>query len=229
MHWRTFCAAITSPPPASMVTAHNKSVRWCGSLLHFQMHDSILKRNFFWFHLTFAVPQALRSFRSGRTPVLVATDVAARGLDIPHVTHVINFDLPSDIDDYVHRIGRTGRAGKKGLATAFFTDKDQAIAKPLADMLAETNQEVPGWLQNFAARGSSFGGGGGGRKRRGGGNRFGGKDFRKDGGGGCECLELLLHRDVVDAHVCSLIYVGCRWRWWRWWRAWRWIRWRRQL
>ena len=68
--------------------------------------------------------QALRSFRSGRTPILVATDVAARGLDIPHVTHVINFDLPTDVDDYVHRIGRTGRAGKKGLATAFFTDKD---------------------------------------------------------------------------------------------------------
>jgi Helicase conserved C-terminal domain len=48
---------------------------------------------------------------------------------------VINFDLPSDIDDYVHRIGRTGRAGKKGLATAFFTDKDMSLAKPLADML----------------------------------------------------------------------------------------------
>lgn len=47
--------------------------------------------------------QALRSFRTGRTPVLVATDVAARGLDIPHVTHVINYDLPTDIDDYVHR------------------------------------------------------------------------------------------------------------------------------
>ncbi len=57
--------------------------------------------------------QALRSFKSGRTPVMVATDVAARGLDIPHVTHVINYDLPKDIDDYVHRIGRTGRAGKK--------------------------------------------------------------------------------------------------------------------
>ena len=79
--------------------------------------------------------QALRSFRSGRTPILVATDVAARGLDIPHVTHVINFDLPSDIDDYVHRIGRTGRAGKKGLATAFFTDKDMSLAKPLGELL----------------------------------------------------------------------------------------------
>ena len=79
--------------------------------------------------------QALRSFRSGRTPILVATDVAARGLDIPHVTHVINFDLPSDIDDYVHRIGRTGRAGKKGLATAFFTDKDAGISKGLAELL----------------------------------------------------------------------------------------------
>ena len=79
--------------------------------------------------------QALRSFRSGRTPILVATDVAARGLDIPHVTHVINFDLPTDVDDYVHRIGRTGRAGKKGLATAFFTDKDTGLAKSLAELL----------------------------------------------------------------------------------------------
>ena len=61
--------------------------------------------------------------------------MAARGLDIPHVTHVINFDLPNDIDDYVHRIGRTGRAGKKGLATAFFSDKDSNIAKSLAELL----------------------------------------------------------------------------------------------
>ena len=82
------------------------------------------------------LPQALRSFRSGRTPILVATDVAARGLDIPHVTHVINFDLPPDIDDYVHRIGRTGRAGKKGLATAFFTDKDMGLARPLVELLS---------------------------------------------------------------------------------------------
>ncbi|KAJ3054461.1 DEAD-box ATP-dependent RNA helicase, partial [Rhizophlyctis rosea] len=66
--------------------------------------------------------RSLRDFKYGRTPVMIATDVAARGLDIPNVGHVINYDLPGDIDDYVHRIGRTGRAGNVGRATAFFTD-----------------------------------------------------------------------------------------------------------
>ncbi|KAL2501545.1 DEAD-box ATP-dependent RNA helicase 37 [Forsythia ovata] len=89
---------------------------------------------------------ALRSFKSGNTPILVATDVAARGLDIPNVAHVINFDLPNDIDDYVHRIGRTGRAGKTGLATAFFNENNSSLAKPLADLMQEANQEVPDWL-----------------------------------------------------------------------------------
>src|SRR5690606_14537420 len=64
--------------------------------------------------------RALEMFRSGRCPIMVATAVAARGLDIPNVTHVVNYDLPTDIDDYVHRIGRTGRAGNTGIATAFF-------------------------------------------------------------------------------------------------------------
>jgi ATP-dependent RNA helicase DDX3X len=129
---------------------------------------------------------ALRDFKSGRTPILVATDVAARGLDIPAVTHVINFDLPSDIDDYVHRIGRTGRAGKKGLATAFFdVEKDGQLARPIVDLMTEANQEVPEWLTQFASR-AVFGGGGGGRSRGrgGGGSRFGGRDFRAEGGGG---------------------------------------------
>ena len=128
---------------------------------------------------------ALRSFKSGHTPYLVATDVAARGLDIPHVTHVVNYDLPSDIDDYVHRIGRTGRAGKKGLATAFFCDKDGPIARSLSELMEEAKQDVPDWLRNMAAT-SRFGSGGGGRRGGGGrgGNRFGGRDFRRDGGGG---------------------------------------------
>ncbi|XAR60452.1 RNA helicase [Bertholletia excelsa] len=118
---------------------------------------------------------ALRSFKSGQTPILVATDVAARGLDIPHVAHVVNFDLPNDIDDYVHRIGRTGRAGKTGLATAFFNENNSSLARSLADLMQEANQEVPAWLSRFAAR-SSYGG----RNRRPGGGRFGGRDFRRD-------------------------------------------------
>lgn len=116
------------------------------------------------------------------TPILVATDVAARGLDIPHVAHVVNFDLPNDIDDYVHRIGRTGRAGKSGLATAFFNENNSNLARSLADLMQEANQEVPAWLARYAAR-SSYGGGG--RNRRsGGGGRFGGRDFRRDNRGG---------------------------------------------
>lgn len=59
--------------------------------------------------------------------MLVATDVASRGLDIPSVTHVINYDMPSDIDSYVHRIGRTGRAGNIGTASGFFCDKVKRI------------------------------------------------------------------------------------------------------
>jgi len=120
--------------------------------------------------------KALNSFKRGYTPIMVGTDVAARGLDIPHVAHVINFDLPKDIDDYVHRIGRTGRAGNSGLATAFFNDGNQPLAKALAELMQEANQEVPDWLARYAER-SSFAGG---RSRRSGGGRFGGHDYRKD-------------------------------------------------
>jgi ATP-dependent RNA helicase RhlE len=63
--------------------------------------------------------RALKNFKENKTQVLVATDVAARGLDIPDVSHVINFDLPATYEDYVHRIGRTGRASKKGKALTF--------------------------------------------------------------------------------------------------------------
>ncbi|KAJ4849582.1 DEAD-box ATP-dependent RNA helicase 52 [Turnera subulata] len=119
---------------------------------------------------------ALRSFKSGKTPILVATDVAARGLDIPHVAHVVNFDLPNDIDDYVHRIGRTGRAGKTGLATAFFSDNNSSLARPLADLMQEANQEVPAWLSRYASKVQYSGG-----KNRRSGGRFGGRDFRKEG------------------------------------------------
>ncbi|XP_043394036.1 ATP-dependent RNA helicase DDX3X isoform X3 [Chelonia mydas] len=94
--------------------------------------------------------EALHQFRSGRSPILVATAVAARGLDISNVKHVINFDLPSDIEEYVHRIGRTGRVGNLGLATSFFNERNINITKDLLDLLVEAKQEVPSWLENMA-------------------------------------------------------------------------------
>ncbi|CAE6475845.1 unnamed protein product [Rhizoctonia solani] len=128
---------------------------------------------------------ALSTFRSGRTPIMVATAVAARGLDIPNVTHVVNYDLPSDIDDYVHRIGRTGRAGNVGTSTAFFNRGNKNIVRELIGLLREANQEVPAWLDTVASE-STFGGGGGGRGGRGGGRggRGGGnRDYRAPSGG----------------------------------------------
>jgi len=81
--------------------------------------------------------RALLYFRTGRCPVLVATDVASRGLDIPDVRAVINYDLPNNIDDYVHRIGRTGRAGNKGTAIAFIDERKPGILRDLFDLMKE--------------------------------------------------------------------------------------------
>uniref|UniRef100_A0A8C3QMH2 RNA helicase n=1 Tax=Cyanoderma ruficeps TaxID=181631 RepID=A0A8C3QMH2_9PASS len=94
---------------------------------------------------------ALRDFRSGKCPVLVATSVAARGLDIESVQHVINFDLPSAIEEYVHRIGRTGRCGNTGKAVSFFdSNSDAHLAQPLIKVLSDAQQEVPVWLTEVA-------------------------------------------------------------------------------
>jgi len=122
---------------------------------------------------------ALRSFATGRTPFLIATNVAARGLDIENVQHVINFDMPSSIEDYVHRIGRTGRAGHHGVSTAFLTpSRDGALAPKLLELLEEGHQEVPPWLWDM--RGEFYQS----RKEKGGRRgRFGGRDFRVKQGG----------------------------------------------
>ncbi|KAL6882129.1 hypothetical protein ACP4OV_011601 [Aristida adscensionis] len=104
--------------------------------------------------------KVLNHFRSGRSPILVATDVAARGLDIKDIRVVINYDFPTGVEDYVHRIGRTGRAGATGVAYTFFCDQDSKYASDLIKILEGANQRVPRDLMDMASRG-----GGRGRKR----------------------------------------------------------------
>ncbi|TGO06973.1 hypothetical protein BTUL_0365g00020 [Botrytis tulipae] len=96
--------------------------------------------------------RSLEAFKSGNTPILVATDVAARGLDIPAVKLVINCTFPLTVEDYVHRIGRTGRAGKDGLAITLFTEHDKAQSGArfsLINVLKAANQPVPDELLKF--------------------------------------------------------------------------------
>merc|ERR1719384_283286 len=95
--------------------------------------------------------EALHAFRTGANPVLVATDVAARGLDIPNVALVVNFDMPKQLDDYVHRIGRTGRAGRKGVAIAFVNERCTYLGE-LGTLLTEAKQELPLWFSDLCSQ-----------------------------------------------------------------------------
>ncbi|KLO05001.1 DEAD-domain-containing protein [Schizopora paradoxa] len=117
----------------------------------------------------------LSEFKAGRSPILIATDVASRGLDVKDVGYVINYDFPNNCEDYIHRIGRTGRAGMKGTSYTFFTTDNARSARELLTILKEAKANVPPELEEMAR----FGGGGGGRSRYGGGGRGGGR-----GGGG---------------------------------------------
>ncbi|GMH33579.1 hypothetical protein BSKO_01413 [Bryopsis sp. KO-2023] len=92
----------------------------------------------------------LEEFKTGKSPILLATDVAARGLDVKDVKCVINYDMPMAGEDYVHRIGRTGRAGAHGTAYSFFTERDSRVAKPIIRVIEEAGQEVPLELHRFS-------------------------------------------------------------------------------
>ncbi|MFM9144924.1 MAG: helicase-related protein, partial [Phycisphaerales bacterium] len=87
--------------------------------------------------------RALESFRSGRTRVLVATDVAARGIDVDGITHVINFDIPVEPESYVHRIGRTGRAGATGQAIAFCEPAERGALKAIEKLIGKAVPVAP--------------------------------------------------------------------------------------
>ena len=123
----------------------------------------------------------LQAFKDGRTPILVATDVAARGLDIPNVAAVVNFDFPTGTEDYIHRIGRTGRAGATGESYTFMSQEDAKHARDLMQVMREAGQTISPELEQLAMRG---GFGGGGRNRWAGGGGGGGRGGFGGGFGG---------------------------------------------
>ena len=91
----------------------------------------------------------MKAFRTGEIPVLVATDVVGRGIDVNGISHVINYDIPEDPENYVHRIGRTGRMGRNGVAILFVTP-DQG--EPLTNIEMLMNRTIPPLpLDDFAA------------------------------------------------------------------------------
>ncbi|EXJ65210.1 pre-mRNA-splicing ATP-dependent RNA helicase prp28 [Cladophialophora yegresii CBS 114405] len=108
---------------------------------------------------------ALQSVRDGKTDVLVATDLAGRGIDVPDVSLVVNFNMATNIESYTHRIGRTGRAGKSGVAITFLGNEDNDVLYDLKQMLMKSSiSRVPEELRKHEAaqqkRGSQFAGGG---------------------------------------------------------------------
>ncbi|KAK4299047.1 hypothetical protein Pmani_028637 [Petrolisthes manimaculis] len=107
--------------------------------------------------------QALSDLKTGRIKVLIATDVASRGIDIIDITHILNYDCPRDMEEYVHRVGRTGRAGRKGSAYTLFTRRDKRIASKLIDVLEKSEQFICPELQilkeqwDYAAASKGYG------------------------------------------------------------------------
>ncbi|XP_074035866.1 ATP-dependent RNA helicase p62 [Leptinotarsa decemlineata] len=130
----------------------------------------------------------LREFRNGKATILVATDVAARGLDVDGIKYVVNYDYPNSSEDYIHRIGRTGRSESTGTSYAFFTPSNFKQARDLVSVLTEANQIVNPKLSEIANRAGSYGGSKGGRWGYGGGFRgrenSGPKSHTRFGNGG---------------------------------------------
>ncbi|VAH67483.1 unnamed protein product [Triticum turgidum subsp. durum] len=117
----------------------------------------------------------LAEFKNGKSPIMAATDVAARGLDVKDIKCVINFDFPTTIEDYIHRIGRTGRAGATGMAFTFFTHSNAKYSRNLVKILREAGQVVNPALEAMSKSAGSMGGGGNFRSRGRGG--FGGGGY----------------------------------------------------
>ncbi|VDN28197.1 unnamed protein product, partial [Dibothriocephalus latus] len=130
--------------------------------------------------------------------------------------HVINFDLPSDIEEYVHRIGRTGRMGQPGSATSFFCDRNQNVARHLVELLRESKQPVPEWLDQRASNGgNALTGSSGGRRfgnaqgrRSGGRPNYGSLDFRSGQKASTSYVPNPQNLGLLGSGAAPLAYMG---------------------
>lgn len=95
---------------------------------------------------------SLADIRNGVVSILIATDVASRGIDIHDISLVINYDFPLNIEEYIHRVGRTGRAGKLGSAITLFTKYDKFNAAPLIGVLEKSKQPIPSELYKLTTQ-----------------------------------------------------------------------------
>ena len=125
----------------------------------------------------------LRDFRAGRIPILIATDVAARGIDITDIEYVINYDFPQTIEDYVHRIGRTARGDRSGTSYSLLTKEHSRCVKQLIEVLERSGQECPPEVYELENQSRAFAGAKA-RSRREFGGRGGGRGGSSGGYGG---------------------------------------------
>lgn len=134
---------VTKKADAEQVAGNLKVQEYDNLLLHGDIDQA--ERN-----------KVITKFKKRELDILVATDVAARGLDIPHIRTVVNYDVARDIDTHTHRVGRTGRAGEKGTAYTLVIEKDKEFAGHLVRNLEGANQEVPDDLLELAMQSSWF-------------------------------------------------------------------------
>jgi len=217
---------IREEPPGSRILIFCSTKKMCDQLERtFQMHLRIRAQAIHGDKDQRQRTWALNGFKSGECPILIATDVAARGLDIDDVKIVVNFDFPGNTEDYIHRIGRTGRAGKKGKAFTFIGRKDSRKAGELVKIMEDAGCPVGDDLRSLAGGSRGFSGSsmqfssGGGRGGYGGGGGGGygggyggggadraanGHDYARSDSGPTPIAESEIHRMLADRMQAKL-------------------------
>jgi len=130
------------PPTLVFVQSKDRAIELCNELLFDGVMIDVIHSD----RTRAERDGVVRAFREGKIWVLIATDLMARGLDFKGIEMVINYDLPTSAQTYIHRIGRTGRAGRKGEAITFFTEEDQPLMRPVVNVIRNSNCKVPDWL-----------------------------------------------------------------------------------